>query len=434
MDDATSLLIAQLHIQDVQNVTDRRKGKSRENAPLTDEELAFQTQADILNDFLLVLSDKRFAESVNNAVETDLNLVEMMGTVEQAAEDDHRYATALSHGQPLPEKSTAQKMVEGLNDTNRQSITRRLFRSLNNVQNNDESVTIASSSASRATTSHSNISCTICTDYFNPRRVFHAQACGHYYCRECLLNLVRACIGDESLYPLRCCKQNLSLPNLLPWLDQTVRKNFEIKAAEYDIEPNNRLYCANPVCSAFLGSTAGVKRTVLCASCLTRNCTGCKKREHVGNCTDNEGTLQVQALAREQGWSTCPGCDTIIELHHGCYHMTCRCRTQFCYLCAVPWKNCRCPQWEEGRLLETAQLRVQNQMGRRVDVNAGVALERVQRTIRDLRVDHDCDPHRWQTRWGGGRCEECGYYLPQFLKLCRGCSMLACVRCTRNRL
>ncbi|KAG7086026.1 hypothetical protein E1B28_003548 [Marasmius oreades] len=429
MDDLDCLLIAQLHLQDVQIITDGRKGKSKEHTPLTDEELAFQIQADILNDHLLALSDKRFAESLNNAVESDLHLVETIGTVEQAAEDDHRYAIALSHSQPLPEKTAAQRIVEDSEALNEQP-----GMIMNSVQGDDESVTIASGSTVSGTISRRNVACAICTDNFDSRRVFHAQACGHFYCVECLVNLIRACIGDESLYPLRCCRQNLSVPDILPRLDLDVRRSFEVKTLEYDVEPNNRLYCSNPVCSAFLGSTAGDKRTVSCSSCKAAVCTGCKKQEHAGGCTENEGLLQVQALAREQRWPTCPGCNAIIELHHGCYHMTCRCRTQFCYLCAAPWKNCQCPQWEEARLLETAQLRVQNEMGPRVDVNVGAAQERVQQRIQDFRTYHDCDPHRWRTRWGGGNCEECGYYLPQFLKLCRGCSILACVRCTRNRL
>ena len=37
----------------------------------------------------------------------------------------------------------------------------------------------------------------------------------------------------------------------------------------------------------------------------------------------------------------------MIELNHGCFHMTCRCKTQFCYRCGAQWKTCSCPQWEE---------------------------------------------------------------------------------------
>lgn len=45
----------------------------------------------------------------------------------------------------------------------------------------------------------------------------------------------------------------------------------------------------------------------------------------------------------------------MIELTTGCFHMTCRCKTQFCYLCSSPWKTCQCPRWDEQRLVTRAE-------------------------------------------------------------------------------
>ncbi|KAL0573055.1 hypothetical protein V5O48_008914 [Marasmius crinis-equi] len=412
-DDLTLLLIAQLQLQDVGAVTQSRKGKARSDVPLTDEEYAFQLQAEFMNGFLTTMHDRRIAEGLSNAIETDIGLIETMSTAERAAEDDHRYATALSHGQPLPAQSAVQRLVETSAEplhVGRQS-QRNPLRTRNTV-NTGPKVAESSAAGGSSTTE----TCVICTDRVSSRRAFHAQSCGHYYCRGCLVDLVQACTRDESLYPLRCCRQNLTLSDALPFLDIGVRAAFQTKAREYDVEPNNRLYCTNPICSAFLGSSAGIKRNVACTACRTSICTGCKKLPHAGECTENEALLELRNLAREQGWQTCPGCNRIIELHHGCYHMTCRCGTQFCYLCAVPWKNCQCPQWEEARLLQTAQLRVQHEMGPRIDFNAVAVQRQVQQRVQELQAYHDCDPHRWRHRPGGGQCEECGHYLRDFLK------------------
>ncbi|KAL0064162.1 hypothetical protein AAF712_008884 [Marasmius tenuissimus] len=111
-DDITYLLIAQLHLQDVDSINHSRKGKAKQETPLTDEEYAFQLQAELVNSFLGVMEDKRIAESLGAAIDTDLRLVEQIATREQAEEDDHRYAAALSRGEPLPEKSDAQRRVE----------------------------------------------------------------------------------------------------------------------------------------------------------------------------------------------------------------------------------------------------------------------------------------------------------------------------------
>lgn len=32
-----------------------------------------------------------------------------------------------------------------------------------------------------------------------------------------------------------------------------------------------------------------------------------------------------------------------------------------------------------------------------------------------LRTDHDCNPHDWRKRNGGGQCSECHHHLPLYL-------------------
>uniref|UniRef100_A0A093VNJ9 Copia protein n=1 Tax=Talaromyces marneffei PM1 TaxID=1077442 RepID=A0A093VNJ9_TALMA len=44
-----------------------------------------------------------------------------------------------------------------------------------------------------------------------------------------------------------------------------------------------------------------------------------------------------------------------VELGIGCYHMTCKCRAEFCYRCGVAWKNCSCERWNEERLVARAE-------------------------------------------------------------------------------
>ena len=89
-------------------------------------------------------------------------------------------------------------------------------------------------------------------------------------------------------------------------------------------------------------------------------CSFCKGASHNGlECPKDEATKTVLAVARQAGWTRCYQCRTMIELTHGCYHMTCRCSAQFCYLCATPWKNCACPQWNEENLYTEARARAE---------------------------------------------------------------------------
>ncbi|PBK92760.1 hypothetical protein ARMGADRAFT_1104367 [Armillaria gallica] len=82
---------------------------------------------------------------------------------------------------------------------------------------------------------------------------------------------------------------------------------------------------------------------------------------------------------------------------------------QFCYVCAVPWKICSCPKWDEDRLYITAQRRVEEEMGPRATVVAPDIIQRaVAAKAEELRSNHDCVQHSWLARRNGRvRYEEC---------------------------
>lgn len=92
--------------------------------------------------------------------------------------------------------------------------------------------------------------------------------------------------------------------------------------------------------------------------CRRTTCSICKATSHgILDCPKDEATTAVLTAADEAGWSRCYRCRALVELTIGCYHITCRCRAEFCYLCSVPWKNCTCAQWDEERLLQEARAR-----------------------------------------------------------------------------
>ncbi|KAL7284060.1 hypothetical protein ACG7TL_001337 [Trametes sanguinea] len=65
-------------------------------------------------------------------------------------------------------------------------------------------------------------------------------------------------------------------------------------------------------------------------------------------------------LIKAENWRRCPNCSFIVELTHGCNHITCRCKTEFCFKCGSLWdvrnKQCSrepsCELWDETMLLE----------------------------------------------------------------------------------
>ncbi|PPR02526.1 hypothetical protein CVT24_001952 [Panaeolus cyanescens] len=457
VDFETARLIAELHLQDIADIEGRRKGKGRAGVK-SDEEYALELMMSELQSVVSISEDNRLAQSISKALETDAAYLDAFMTAEAAAEADRRVAEAVSNGQPLPPPIPAQTRLEHRAFDMEPKFVDDSLAPIQTVKSLAPKVkgtdagkqpvrtvshtpagTIASSS--RSGTKEPRVECTACGERVRVGKAF-LTSCSHQYCPDCLNDLVEAFTRDESLYPLRCCKEPIDIHAVRPFITKPgLATLFEVKHSEFSVPVSDRLYCAAPTCSAFLDSVNQYRdQFVQCPNCAFSTCRLCKQAYHFGDCAHvNAATDAVRDLARQQGWQTCPGCNAIVELDVGCYHMTCRCRKEFCYLCAQTWKQCTCPQWDENRLVTAAQQRVQNEVGvREAAREAYVAPIAWQARIREmantLRENHECNNHSWRYRHGGGQCQSCYHTLPQFLLICRNCRYLACKRCTLNRL
>ncbi|KAJ7207182.1 hypothetical protein GGX14DRAFT_366730 [Mycena pura] len=450
LDTATAALISQLVLQDIDEIRSSSKGKASERSPPSDEEYALQAFAEETQNALRFFQDLKLARSFDHALEVDQPVLAVLSVVEEGARDDRRYAEALQNEQPLPAQSEIQRLMEDpefvqlrlnrfvLCSCDVDDADLRLEADTEAVDVEDNNL-LQVAHRDRIRERPLRVQCVICGEGL-PLSASFVAPCGHFYCSECISDLARSCIGDESLFPLQCCRQPLQMEGrggVFAQLEPRLGRSLREKATEFGTPSANRVYCPHPTCSAFLGSTAHHTTDVKCERCGTDVCVSCKQNTHPGErCGENEALEQLKALAKEQRWQTCPGCARIIDLQQGCFHMTCLCRTEFCYVCAALWKHCECPQWEEVRLLDTAEQRVENEMGVRARVAAPENFERrVQERVDRLRYEHDCvNGHRWRKRNGRGRCEHCNDTLPFYLWLCRSCGIAVCVRCAQNRL
>ncbi|KZP05172.1 hypothetical protein FIBSPDRAFT_914959 [Athelia psychrophila] len=396
MDLDTEILVVSLVIQDAGDLIAARKGKARADARTPDCELAAEEQLASAKIHLAFLQDCALARSMDTALRLDGDLIHTLCNIDQGEHDDHAAAVAMSRGRPLPAPTPSQRSLE---------------------------------------ISPSSITCVICQDPIRAQYSFHAP-CGHRYCNGCLRDLVEASTRDESLYPLRCCNRNLDIDSVAPRLSTRLLKTAREKYLEFGTPSSNRVYCTNATCSAFLGPSGESRTEIVCEQCTTIVCSDCKGPAHPDSpCKENAAALAIRALALDEGWQTCPGCAAVVELNQGCFHITCRCRTSFCYLCAAPWKTCRCRQWDENRLISEAGRRVVNEFGARAAAEAPARhAERVERRMEELRVNHDCVSHSWTYRHGGGHCDGCNDTLPDFMLRCTNCQTLACKRCSWNRM
>ncbi|XMA18353.1 hypothetical protein WAI453_011144 [Rhynchosporium graminicola] len=276
------------------------------------------------------------------------------------------------------------------------------------------------------------VPCTICQDEF-PARDLAKLPCGDEYCFTCLVQTFTQSFRDEELYPPRCCQRTIPLRALRTRLTLDITATFLAKEEEFG--GKNRVYCSGRGCETFLTADMTVSPDISkCWTCQAETCVKCKTVAHAGDCPKDEAADQLRALAESEGWKSCPGCKRMVELTVGCFHMSCPCKTQFCYLCgAHPWKACECPQWEEDLLFDRANdvLQAQNRAN---GIEGPAALADVVQMADQLHAHHNCHHPRWKSLYGENDCSMCHKTMPEFINRCVQCEILVCRKCKKNRL
>ncbi|KAI4842473.1 hypothetical protein E4T44_03792 [Aureobasidium sp. EXF-8845] len=85
---------------------------------------------------------------------------------------------------------------------------------------------------------------------------FKAPCDRHFCCFECLANFFEYTIGDESLYPPKCCDHEILFDNVKTLLDNKLVARYADKKIEYDTEPSKGTYCSGSNCSTFVPETS----------------------------------------------------------------------------------------------------------------------------------------------------------------------------------
>ncbi|KAI0172598.1 hypothetical protein GGR52DRAFT_415183 [Hypoxylon sp. FL1284] len=435
--DQTLILAFELLSQDAQEVISAvtGKGKQREGVE-TDAQIAFRLFQEELQDAEALLTDKQMAISIGKAVQLDGGVLSQLQEEERIAHGDHQLSIALDNGEteartahadahsPEYDAEFIEKLaciyITGFDDD----------ASDRGICSDEETIAgdQPESSAWAASRGPRKRACEACGEVKHFAELARAP-CQHEYCRQCLTHLFGAAATDESLFPPRCCKQPIPLDKSQPFLDSNVVRQYRKKAVEFSSP--HRVYCYG--CAAFIPPTNHKDDAATCSDCGCQTCISCKGAQHGGDCPEDEKLQQVLQMAREEGWQRCQNCWCMVELDMGCYHMTCRCGFQFCYVCGARWKSCACEQWDEHRLYERAV-----EVDARDDHPEDQARrdnrpQRVHQLMENLRRDHECEHRRWQYREGKYCCEQCFQLKRRFIFECRQCHVLACAYCKRHR-
>eukprot|EP00347_Sterkiella_histriomuscorum_P010825 403374782 len=170
--------------------------------------------------------------------------------------------------------------------------------------------------------------------------------CGHEYCKECLLDMLKFAINKSGKV------ENLTCPNqfcafrisngfvrkiLGPETEENANELFQKYTrfmANYEImHMQDRKYCPVPSCENIIQGKNGLKKT-RCVECQTNICYSCQTIWHKGQSCLSYQEKNFQQFLQAVGAHRCPKCEIIIEKNEGCNEMTCyRCGLDFCWIC-----------------------------------------------------------------------------------------------------
>ncbi|CAK3983993.1 Hypothetical predicted protein [Lecanosticta acicola] len=271
------------------------------------------------------------------------------------------------------------------------------------------------------------LACNVCAED-KPESQCYRSPCedGHIYCAGCLRRLFRTSMGDATLYPPTCCAHRIALEAVAHLLGQQLSVHFAAKQEELD-DPQP-LYCHDPPCSTYIGTRNRLGQRGDCPGCQKETCVQCKAALHDGECSRSGEVPQVVALAEAMGWGRCHRCPRIIERNMGCYHMTCPCGAEFCYLCSAPWKSCRCRVMDLDQIIPQAEAIAERQGQGRGGGGNNIA-EIIQHLVDDPRGQSNT----WHIARGEFECDGCHQRLGAYVYECLHCTVRFCYRCRCNR-
>ncbi|RDL37534.1 uncharacterized protein BP5553_04967 [Venustampulla echinocandica] len=332
IDDQTAALIIQFQLEDSRLLAEEHggKGKAREGS-ISDSQLAFQLFAKDLKCKATLVADTHMAKSIARACQTDGGALATAQSQEHSAIVDRQMACHLGGVTVRTPVDAGTFNAESLDDELIDKLEAHYgARPTENLDHEGDSIMAYADSQPGDTPESSAWAagrppivtyrqCIVCGEdvqFFDVVRV----PCGHEYCCGCLHQLFKASLTDDSLFPPRCCRQPVASSILRVFLPADLLYQYEEKKIEH--ETPNRTYCSNASCSAFIKAENIADERASCRVCSCITCTICKAKAHRGDCPADTTLQEMLLVADANGWKRCFGCRRLVELAHGCNHIT----------------------------------------------------------------------------------------------------------------
>ncbi|ERF68529.1 hypothetical protein EPUS_04627 [Endocarpon pusillum Z07020] len=167
-----------------------------------------------------------------------------------------------------------------------------------------------------------------CISCGTPTQELQQLSCGHLWGRACLIARIELALQGFGLnWPARCCQKidDDEMKSLAPFLGESVVQMYLNKYEEMETPRDQRIYCANPRCSVFLGQRGTGVHLDACLECGTSTCLACGNMEPLHDhdeCPSETTRVSHQELINSGKLQQCPGCPEVVELREACNHIT----------------------------------------------------------------------------------------------------------------
>lgn len=295
----------------------------------SDLEMAIRLYEAELASLMALETDRRLARSVARDVLADARNVHHVMAEEERASQDRRLACQLGSVDFCPPNRPVQVVagateLASLFPCASDDRPKELSAGNDAVLSACHSVEIGESSSRANPTKETSqpTTKTICTACHEERQSFdiiHAL-CGHEYCRDCIAFFFNLATNDESIFPPRCCQQEISVDLASEMLSHELRTRF-LKTAEKFSTPTNQIHCFNSFCSELIQSSQIADDVGTCLVCTGRTCIVCKSAAHGGECPQDPTLNEIIQTGNNLNWQRCFKCGGMIERVYGCNHM-----------------------------------------------------------------------------------------------------------------
>lgn len=331
-DDA--LFALQLQLEDINILYENidPKGKRRED-DVNDTKNALDDFKVQVETAMQLLADERLARSYMQAIDADAGILRQHLTDEVRAATDHQLASRLhGHYQPNVNEDTAGDDLAAATAASQALFLHEPSPGASSAAESSSRPSTSSGGTTKASALAPPLSRTtrfldeseetgcVCCREEKLSSSTRLLACGHLYCLDCLKDLFMRSTKDESLYPPRCCRQEIGFEDVFEHLTEEERERFLMASVEFST--TNRTYCSNKRCGIFILPENIKGDDAQCQDCRAATCVICKQGGHIGDCPADANIQTTLELAADKSWRRCNKCLRIVELSVGCNHIT----------------------------------------------------------------------------------------------------------------